>query len=220
LRSSVKIEDISTEYAIAARWNELESADKRCDWKMDRRLESKNSNFALTTDNTIYNMLRMIKGVPEGASEIVRGRSIPMEYNLDLMGHIDRHKGCYLGQELVSRTLNKGVVRKRIMPLKLFDENITDFAPNPLKDFSGIQFEADIYGVEPQDAKDLRDLNLCKKVIGKFIAAVGNVAIAMIRLEEMPSNGMVAIHRPTLQEGDPTMIFAQLSIPSWWPFTF
>ena len=57
-------------------------------------------------------------GIPEGFREIKWFEAIPFEYNLDLMGGIDFSKGCYIGQELVSRVHNKGIVRKRVLPVK------------------------------------------------------------------------------------------------------
>ena len=44
---------------------------------------------------------------------------MPLEYNLDALGGISYTKGCYVGQELVARTHNRGVVRKRLMPVAI-----------------------------------------------------------------------------------------------------
>lgn len=65
-----------------------------------------------------YKEWRMINGVTEGPDEYVRCKGIPLEYNMDLMGAIHTDKGCYLGQEFISRTLRKGIVRKRVIPFR------------------------------------------------------------------------------------------------------
>ena len=39
---------------------------------------------------------------------------------MDLMGGIDFRKGCYIGQELTARTYHTGVIRKRIMPVRVY----------------------------------------------------------------------------------------------------
>lgn len=44
---------------------------------------------------------------------------IPFQYNLDLLKGISFTKGCYIGQELISRAYHTGIVRKRIFPFIL-----------------------------------------------------------------------------------------------------
>lgn len=44
---------------------------------------------------------------------------MPLEYNLERLNGISYTKGCYVGQELVARTHNRGVVRKRLMPVAI-----------------------------------------------------------------------------------------------------
>ncbi len=81
-----------------------------------------------------YRSLRHRLGVCEGADEIPQGNCFPLEYNADFMHGVSFHKGCYVGQELTARVHHTGVVRKRIMPLKLLqgqqhvekDSNLTD----------------------------------------------------------------------------------------------
>ncbi|KAI0036503.1 hypothetical protein K488DRAFT_41088 [Vararia minispora EC-137] len=66
-----------------------------------------------------YLLHRIAHGVAEGAIDIPSTQAFPMESNLDLMGGIDFHKGCYVGQELTVRTYHTGLVRKRILPVLL-----------------------------------------------------------------------------------------------------
>jgi folate-binding protein YgfZ len=42
----------------------------------------------------------------------------PIDANLDLLGAIDFHKGCYIGQELTSRMKRRGQIKNRLLPLK------------------------------------------------------------------------------------------------------
>ena len=44
---------------------------------------------------------------------------MPLEYNLDGLNGVSYTKGCYVGQELIARTHNRGVVRKRLMPIAI-----------------------------------------------------------------------------------------------------
>eukprot|EP00092_Neocalanus_flemingeri_P002812 GFUD01003009.1.p1 GENE.GFUD01003009.1~~GFUD01003009.1.p1 ORF type:complete len:356 (-),score=86.70 GFUD01003009.1:158-1225(-) len=58
-------------------------------------------------------------GVAEGSDDIPVGKGTPLEYNLDYLHGVSFHKGCYIGQELTARTHHTGVIRKRILPLKI-----------------------------------------------------------------------------------------------------
>lgn len=50
------------------------------------------------------------------------GEAIPLEYNLEGLNAISFNKGCYVGQELIARTHHRGVIRKRLLPLKFLDD--------------------------------------------------------------------------------------------------
>ena len=72
-------------------------------------------------DPTTFERLRHRLGVSEGPSEMPAGKCFPLEYNADYMHGVSFHKGCYVGQELTARTHHTGIVRKRIMPVRLLD---------------------------------------------------------------------------------------------------
>ncbi|MEX2249272.1 MAG: hypothetical protein WD671_06535, partial [Parvibaculum sp.] len=55
-------------------------------------------------------------GIGEAADDFEPDRSFPLEVNLDLLHGIDFHKGCFVGQEVTSRTKRRGNVRKRLLP--------------------------------------------------------------------------------------------------------
>jgi tRNA-modifying protein YgfZ len=56
-------------------------------------------------------------GVAEVAADGLADRVYATEANLDLLGSIDFHKGCYVGQETTSRMKRRNGVRSRILPL-------------------------------------------------------------------------------------------------------
>ncbi len=66
-----------------------------------------------------YHALRVFYGIPEGAYDMELDTSLPLEFNLDWLNGISFTKGCYMGQELTSRTHHTGVIRKRLMPYYL-----------------------------------------------------------------------------------------------------
>lgn len=51
------------------------------------------------------------------------GEAMPLEYNLAGLNAISFDKGCYMGQELVARTHHRGVIRKRLLPLRFLNNS-------------------------------------------------------------------------------------------------
>tara|TARA_R110002096_G_scaffold76326_5_gene180450 strand:- start:10119 stop:10991 length:873 start_codon:yes stop_codon:yes gene_type:complete len=64
-----------------------------------------------------YDAHRIALAVP-GAQDLIADKTFPMEANLDLLNAIDFQKGCFVGQEVTSRTHRKGQVRKRIVTVR------------------------------------------------------------------------------------------------------
>src|SRR5262249_4858773 len=67
----------------------------------------------------LYHGLRASLGVPDAPRELVPEKSIPLENGLDELHAIDWQKGCYMGQELTARTRYRGLVRKRLLPVRI-----------------------------------------------------------------------------------------------------
>ena len=62
---------------------------------------------------------RVRSGVAEGGLELESGQYFPHDVNLDQLAGVDFRKGCYVGQEVVSRMHHKSTVRKRVLPVRL-----------------------------------------------------------------------------------------------------
>ncbi|EFX05261.1 aminomethyltransferase [Grosmannia clavigera kw1407] len=132
-------------------------------------------------DEFAYRIRRYLWGVAEGQREIQPGQALPLESNIDLMGGIDFHKGCYVGQELTIRTRHRGVVRKRVLPCVLYPdaENVDvptqlDYAPHDISRDLAIPPETSIGRVGKKG-----------RSAGKWLAGIGNVGLALCRLEPM-----------------------------------
>ncbi|RNJ51064.1 YgfZ/GcvT domain-containing protein [Methylocystis hirsuta] len=61
-----------------------------------------------------YEARRIHAGVPLGGVDFDYGATFPHEANMDLLSGLDFKKGCYVGQEVVSRMKHRGLVRKRV----------------------------------------------------------------------------------------------------------
>ena len=74
--------------------------------------------MTLLSDIAAYTALRVACGVPEGGTDFAYGETFPHEANMDLLHGVDFRKGCYVGQEVVSRVEHRGTARKRIVQVQ------------------------------------------------------------------------------------------------------
>lgn len=65
-----------------------------------------------------YEARRIAAGVPDGGVDFVYGDAFPHEANMDRLAGVDFKKGCFVGQEVVSRMKHRGTVRKRVTPFR------------------------------------------------------------------------------------------------------
>ncbi|MCV6548139.1 MAG: folate-binding protein [Cohaesibacter sp.] len=94
--------------------------------------------------------------VEEGQGDFVYGTLFPHDAHLDQLGGIDYEKGCYVGQEVVSRMHHRGTARKRMVKVS---------ADGPLLSQSAIVVD--------------------NKTIGQIGLAQGNQALAQVRLDRL-----------------------------------
>lgn len=66
-----------------------------------------------------YHELRVTLGLPNGSEELEIERSILLENGFEELHGVDFNKGCYMGQELTARTKYRGLVRKRLLPIRI-----------------------------------------------------------------------------------------------------
>ncbi len=65
-----------------------------------------------------YHAFRISQGVPEGGRDYAFGDIFPHEALFDQLNGVDFKKGCFVGQEVVSRMEHRGTARKRIVPVE------------------------------------------------------------------------------------------------------
>jgi len=74
---------------------------------------------------TGYQTHRFALGIADSA-EIGVGKLFPHEANFDQFGGVDFKKGCYIGQEVVSRMQHRATARSRILPAMFENDQPTD----------------------------------------------------------------------------------------------
>ena len=67
-----------------------------------------------------YEMHRIALGIPRGGMDFSYGDAFPHETDMDQLGGLDLDKGCFVGQEVVSRIAHRGTARTRVIPV-VFD---------------------------------------------------------------------------------------------------
>jgi tRNA-modifying protein YgfZ len=70
-------------------------------------------------DSRQYEAHRIACGVPRGGLDFIYGDAFPHETNMDRLNGIDFDKGCYVGQEVVSRMQHRGTARTRTVRIAL-----------------------------------------------------------------------------------------------------
>ena len=63
--------------------------------------------------------------MPRGGLDFIYGDAFPHETDMDQLGGVDFDKGCFVGQEVVSRMEHRGTARTRIVPVA-----VDGFAPD------------------------------------------------------------------------------------------
>jgi tRNA-modifying protein YgfZ len=128
LRAKVAIADESATRAVAAFWGGEPEAieggllyadprDPRLGW---RAILPWPKADALGSEHVNeYERLRVGVVAPKGGVDFAYGDAFPHDVNFDLLGGVDFDKGCYVGQEVVSRMKHRGTARKRIVRVML-----------------------------------------------------------------------------------------------------
>jgi tRNA-modifying protein YgfZ len=176
MRAKVTCEDLSEALGVMALWdgqNDTKGADT--DYGLvyaDPRLPALGQRVMLPphlakdaaadlgaelVDTLDYEAHRIALGVPRGGLDFVYGDAFPHETDMDQLAGIDFDKGCYVGQEVVSRIEHRGTARTRIVPV-----TAEGFAP-----------EAGI----PVMAGD--------KQVGTTGSGAGGFGLAMLRLDRL-----------------------------------
>src|SRR3954452_3213112 len=127
LRAKVAVENVSDSLGVLAVWGgepamkpDLSFADPRNEtlgWRIlvPEELKQKVADLigADLVDEAAYEAHRILTGVPRGGLDFMYSDAFPHEANMDRLNGVDFDKGCYVGQEVVSRMQHRGTARTR-----------------------------------------------------------------------------------------------------------
>lgn len=159
LRAKVNVENLSDSHDVAAVWDgapplhDAMFADPR-DARIGHRIIAPRGTMQSDND-AAYEAHRIAIGIPQGGADFVYGDAFPHETNMDRLHGVDFGKGCYVGQEVVSRMQHRGTARTRVVRI-VFD---TDAPPQGAPIVAG------------------------EKSIGTMGSSCGQQGLAMLRLD-------------------------------------
>ena len=104
---------------------------------------------------TGYEVARIALGLADSDGDIGSSQLFPHEANFDLVNAVSFTKGCYVGQEVVSRMQHRSTARSRILP---------------------VQFEVNTNG---------KEIRKGYKLIGNVLSSSGHMALALIRIDRL-----------------------------------
>lgn len=84
---------------------------------LGERLVFAEGAFSADATEADYHAHRIALGIPEGGRDFAYGDAFPHEALMDQLAGVDFRKGCYVGQEVVSRMQHRGTARTRIVPV-------------------------------------------------------------------------------------------------------
>jgi len=119
-----------------------------------RTIAAKGGLPAVEDGHYRYGRIRL--GVAD-SDEIGSGKLFPHEANLDQLGGVSFTKGCFVGQEVVSRMEHRGTARNRILPV-------------------------DVGGGAPELGSEIKAGEI---TVGSILSADGRDALALIRLDRL-----------------------------------
>ncbi len=166
LRAKVTLADVSNRWAVAAAWGEGAEQTLKAGASIvfqDPRLPELGFRGAVEAgkaagfpaDAGAYEAVRIAAAVPEGGKDYAYGDAFPHEACFDQLHGVSFKKGCYVGQEVVSRMQHRGTARTRVLA-------VAAAAPLP---GGGVDILADGFAV------------------GRLGSAAGTLGIALARLD-------------------------------------
>ena len=104
-----------------------------------------------------YDLPRLTMGFADSDADLGSGEFFPHEANLDQFSAVSFSKGCYVGQEVVSRMEHRAMARSRILPVRLS-------------------------GPAPEKGAEIRSGG---KLVGQILSSSGRRALAVLRLDRL-----------------------------------
>lgn len=122
LRADVTVEDLSDSHSVWSSTEPLKAALSAPDPRSARlgwRSVSDAAPAGADWPSDEYEGVRLVAGVPDGSRDIAVEKFFWPETNAEALNGTSYTKGCYVGQELVSRLKHRTEVKRLILPAQI-----------------------------------------------------------------------------------------------------
>jgi folate-binding protein YgfZ len=192
LRAKVTIEDLSAVLGVMAVWDGAAATDYglcypdprlpalgiRCILPPHLAGEATADLGATPVEASAYEAHRIVLGIPRGGYDFQYNDAFPHEADMDQLNGVDFAKGCYVGQEVVSRVEHRGTARKRVVPVAF------EFAPETGVTVMAGEIAVGVMGSSARGGRGLAMLRLDR--VGEALAAgqaliAGGIALNVVK---------------------------------------
>jgi len=156
LREKIDITDISDSHHLYALWDgsgDLGQIDPRNDALGQRLLTADIIETTAAADD--YDSHRLGLSIPDSHYDFETETMFPADANMDLINGVDFKKGCFVGQEVVSRMKRKTTVRKRMR------------------------------AVRSRASLETGNITCAERIVGECLYANGPLGMALMRLDRL-----------------------------------
>jgi tRNA-modifying protein YgfZ len=177
LRAKVIVEELSAVLGVMALWDgagateyglcypdpRLPALGGRCMLPPHLAADAAADLGATLVEASAYEAHRIALGIPRGGYDFQYNDTFPHEADMDQLGGIDFDKGCFVGQEVVSRVEHRGTARKRVVPVAF------EFAPETGVAIMAGEIAVGVMGSSARGGRGLAMLRLDR--VGDALAA-------------------------------------------------
>jgi len=206
LRSKVELSDITDDYQVSAvligsNAFGLKGADRGVAKPMgsgiaytDPRLRAMGCRVALkkgdkaltfsgltTDDFAEYERRRLTLGIADGSRDMSVDKALLLENGFEELNGVCFTKGCFMGQELTARTRYRGLVKKRLLPVRI------DGTPPPTGSI----------------------LMLGHDEVGEMKSHMGDIGVALVRVQHLKDGVSFHYGNTTLTPSVPDWVVLQ-----------
>ena len=126
LRRDIEIKNLASEYLVLYSREKMEINEgviaSNCDPRFSKLgfrsiVESSCANKLELVGNNLYMQDKYEFTIPDGRDDLIAGNSVVFQFGAEELAAVSFSKGCYIGQEVISRAKYQGVTRKKLFKL-------------------------------------------------------------------------------------------------------
>ena len=126
LRRDIEIKNLASEYLVLYSREKMEINEgviaSNCDPRFSKLgfrsiVQSSCANKLELVGNNLYMQDKYEFTIPDGRDDLIAGNSVVFQFGAEELAAVSFSKGCYIGQEVISRAKYQGITRKKLFKL-------------------------------------------------------------------------------------------------------